>query len=138
MRTGGSSFGSPPAGRDPVLTTIHAAMLGGTLIFFVVGMLLVSRRPTPEGPQPGIVLRWAWFALAALAVFGAGVVRGRLGRGLDDARLRTGGIVIWALAEGVALLGIVSTIVSGDYAPAFGATLVGVYLMIHHRPSQLR
>jgi len=138
MRPDGSSFGSRPGRPDPVLTTIYSAMLGGTLLSFVIGTLLVSRRPAPEGPEPGLVLRWGWFALATLAVFGAGIVRGRLGRDADDARLRTSGIVIWALAEGVALLGIVSTIVWGDHAPALGATLVGVYLMIQHRPSRLR
>ncbi|MDX1394132.1 MAG: hypothetical protein R3195_07070, partial [Gemmatimonadota bacterium] len=66
-----------------------------------------------------------------------GVVRGRLGRGADAAQVRAGGIVIWALAEAVGLVGMVSTIVTGAPMPAIGATVIAVFLMFHHRPSQL-
>lgn len=119
---------------DPVLKLIHASMLGGTLVFFAVVYFLFGGGPSEE---PGVLLRWAWLVVAAATVFGVGAVRGRLHRDSDDAAVRASGILIWAMAEGAALVGIVSTIVSGDVVPAIGATLIAVFLMLHHRPSQL-
>lgn len=119
------------------LKVIHAAMLGGTLVFLSVALFLTLGR---EGPGPSVdspLFRWAWLAFGLVAVFGAGFLRGRLGRSPDEARVQTTGILIWALAEATALFGIVATIVTGDLAPGLGATMVGVFLMIHHRPSQL-
>ena len=121
--------------EDAVLKIIHATMLGGTLLFFAVVLFVFGGRET-EQTVPA--LRWAWFAFAVAAVFAAGFVRGRLVRDSDDDQVRATGIVIWALAEGAALLGMVSTIVTGEIAPAIGATLVAVFLMVHHRPSHLR
>lgn len=120
------------------LKVIHGAMLGGTLLFLSVALFLTLGR---EGGEPTLdhsLFRWAWLGFGFVAVFGAGFMRGRLGRSPDESKVQTTGIVIWALAEGTALVGIVSTIVSGDIAPALGATLVGVFLMVHHRPTQLR
>jgi hypothetical protein len=119
---------------DPVLKLIHATMLGGTLTFFAVVMFLVRGQ---EPVESGAVFRWGWLAAAVIAVFAVGALSGRLHRDSDEVAIRTAGIVIWALAEGAALLGIVSTIVTGDVTPAIGATLIAVFLMVHHRPSQL-
>ena len=119
------------------LKAIHGAMLGGTLVFLSVALFLVVGRDASDASLPSPLLRWAWLVFASIAVFGAGFLRGRLGRHANEARIQTTGILIWALAEATALFGIVATIVTGDLAPGLGATLVGVFLMIHHRPSQL-
>lgn len=121
-------------GADPTLTLIHASMLGGTLLFFGVVVFFFGGRAT--GTTDGI-FRWAWLGFAALAVFGVGALRGRLHRDSDAAEIRTTGILIWALAESAALIGLVSTILTGNVTPAIGATMIGVFLMLHHRPSQL-
>ncbi|MFV1985747.1 MAG: hypothetical protein ACC682_00585 [Gemmatimonadota bacterium] len=121
-------------GDDSVLKLIHASMLGGTLVLFAVAFFLYGGR---EPGEVGAVVRWAWLAVAVAVVFAVGAVRGRLHRNSDEAQVRMSGIVIWALAEGAALVGIVSTIMTGHVVPAIGATLIGVFLMLHHRPSQL-
>ena len=119
---------------DPVLKLIHLTMLGGTLAFFAVVYFLFAGRDT--GVESA-ALRWAWLGIAVAAVFGAGFLRGRLSGRSGDDQVRTTGIMIWALAEGAALLGIVSTIVTGDPMSAMGATAIGVFLMVYHRPSEL-
>ena len=122
-------------GEDALLKLIHVSMLGGTLVFFAVVYFLygVGGGAAEAGP----LLRWGWLVVAVGAVFVIGVVRGRLQRGSDDAQRRMTGILIWALAEGVGLLGMVSTILTGDVTSAIGATLVAVFLMFLHRPSRL-
>ena len=126
------------------LRIIHGAMLGGTLLLLAVALFLARSggdvSPSGGGASSSAaspVFRWGWLAFATVAVFGAGVLRGRLGRSPDEARVRVTGILIWALAEATAMFGIVATTVSGDLAPALGAALVGVFLMVHHRPSRL-
>ena len=122
------------AGDDPTLRIIHAVILGGTLTFLaVVFFLYRGERDVPAGA----VLRWGWLLAAVVAVFAAGYLRGRLGPGSAPGEVRTAGILIWAIAEGAALIGMVSTIVTGDVSPAIGATLIAAFLMLHHRPSQL-
>jgi hypothetical protein len=118
---------------DPVLKLIHATMLGGTVAFFLVVFFLFRG----EGDGGSTVLRWAWLAAAIGAVFFAGFLRGRLGPGADGGQVRSTGVMIWAVAEGVALLGMVTTIVTGDVSAAIGATVIGVFLMLYHRPSEL-
>jgi len=119
---------------DAQLKLIHAAMLSGVLLFLAVVLFLSGGR---DGAESNLIFRWGWLALAVVAVFTAGFVRGRLQRSADEAEVRTAAILIWAVAESAALLGLVSTLVTGDIAPGLGATLVFVFLMVHHRPSQL-
>ncbi|MDH3734859.1 MAG: hypothetical protein OEU54_15125 [Gemmatimonadota bacterium] len=119
---------------DSILKLIHLTMLSGTLAFFAVVYFLFVGRETGTESE---VLRWVWFGVAVAAVFGAGFLRGRIGGQSTEEEVRTTGILIWALAEGAALIGLVSTIVTGEPMPALGATLIGVFLMVHHRPSQL-
>lgn len=119
---------------DPVLKMIHTTILGGTLVFFaVVYFLFVGS----DAGEPSLVLRWGWLGIAIVSVFAAGFVRGRIDHQSDAGQVRASGILIWAMAEGAALVGIVSTILTSDPLPAIGATLIGVFLLIYHRPAQL-
>ncbi|MDX1577674.1 MAG: hypothetical protein R3266_04285 [Gemmatimonadota bacterium] len=117
---------------DPALAIVHGALLSGIVIFGAVVMLVPL-----EGPSslPGMV-QWVWLVFVVLAVFGAGVVRGRLGAKRDPASRRQGAIVLWALAEGAALVSLVFAWITGSSTPLIGA-LVGVLLLLYHRPSTL-
>lgn len=127
-------MGPQQAGGDSTLRLIHAIMLSGTLTFFAVVVLLYRG----DGDEPAsAALRWGWLVAAVVAVFAAGYLRGRLGSASDPGAVRTARILIWALAEGAALIGMVSTIVTGHVSSAIGATLIAVFLMPHHRPSRL-
>jgi len=122
----------PSSEQRLALTVIHASFLAGILIFFGVTLYLAPD-PTPTSA----LWRWAWLIVTAGAVFGSGFVRGRLPRNAAPERVQTTGIVIWALAEGSAMFGLVSMWVTGALAPALGATLVAVFLFILHRPATL-
>jgi len=124
----------PSSSRDAQLKFLYAAMLSGVLLFFAVVLFLSGGR---DGGESTVIFRWGWLALAVIAVFAAGFLRGRLQRGSEAAEVWTAAILIWGVAESAALLGLVSTLVTGDLAPGLGSTLVFVFLMIHHRPSQL-
>ena len=121
-------------GEDPALKLIHGAILSGTILFFGVVYFLFGDQAVQDVSP---ALRWAWLAAAIIAVFVAGYVRGRIGPNPDAEQVRTGGLIIWCLSEGAALLGMASTIVTGDMSSAIGATLIAVFLLIYHRPSEL-
>lgn len=115
-----------------VLTVIHASLLAGILVFFGVTVWLA---PEPEAVPAW--WRWSWLVVTAGAVFAVGFVRGRLPRNAPPERIHTTAVVIWALAEGSALFGTVSMLVTGALAPAVGANFVSVALFVLHRPSTL-
>ena len=115
-----------------VLTAIHASFLAGILSFFALTVYLA---PDP-GDAPAWT-RWSWLVVTAAAVFGVGYARGRLPRAAPPERVRGIAIAMWALAEGSALFGIVCMWMSGSIAPALGASLVSVVLLMLHRPSTL-
>lgn len=115
-----------------VLTAIHASFLAGILLFLAITLFIA---PDP-GSSPA-AFRWVWLIVTAGAVFGAGFVRGRLSRNAPPDRIRVAAILIWAMAEGSAMFGIVSMWVTGAPAPALGATFVAVFLLILHRPATL-
>lgn len=115
-----------------VLTVIHVSFLAGVLVFLGI-TLYVAPDPSPASAPWG----WAWLVVSAGAVFGVGFVRGRLPRNASPERVQATALVIWALAEGSAMFGLVSMWVGGGLAPALGATLVAVALFILHRPATL-
>lgn len=114
------------------LTVIHASLLAAILVFFGITLYMA---PDPEAVP--VWWRWTWVVVTAGAVFGAGFVRGRLPRNAAPERIQTAAIVIWALAEGSAMFGTVTMLVTGALAPGLGATLVAVVLFVLHRPSTL-
>ncbi len=116
---------------DPTLRIIHAAIVGGVLLFTGVAVAL---KPSDAGTTPGWVT-WLWLAPAALAVFLAGFVRGRLPRGADAGKVRSSAITIWAVAEGAALCGLAMALVTGGWAAVLGPAIVSLGLLAYHGPS---
>jgi hypothetical protein len=116
-----------------MLRIIHAALLGGIVTFgAIVLFFLASGR---AGNGGGGVLRWVWLALAIAALFAAGVLRGRLRPEAPARESRTTALMIWALAEVPALSGLAFAVVSGDLVPAIGGLVIGLALLISHRPA---
>jgi hypothetical protein len=117
------------------LRIIHGAVSGGLVAFgAIVLFLLGSGR---SGSVEGLALRWVWLALSVVALFLAGVARGRLPRNASPGQLRTTAIVIWALAEVPALTGLAFALVTGDLVPAVGGLVIGLALLVSHRPATL-
>lgn len=115
-----------------VLRAIHGSLVAGVLLFAGVAWFLA-----PGGASAGQagLFRWAWLAVALPLVFLAGILRGRLPARAAAERVRTTAVLVWALAEAPALLGIVFTMVTGDWMPMVGGLLVALFLFLHHRPS---
>lgn len=126
-----------PTSRDDtlVLRIVHLAMMGGVLVFAGVVYFLLKGGVDPVAADRASAFRWVWLAAALALVFAAGIVRGRLPRGAAPERVRTTAILVWALAEATAVLGITFALVTGDWMPLAGGLLVALFLFVHHRPS---
>lgn len=118
---------------DP-LPIVHLALAAGVVLFAAVLFGFVGPLETVEDG----VLRWVWLGLAVVAVVAAGIVRGRLeAPGVEAAQRRAGAIVIWALAEGQALVGLVFYMLTGDVVPAVVGVLLFFFLWWRYRPTAL-
>lgn len=115
------------------LRIIHAAVLGGVLAFGAIVLFLVATGRS--GAEGGGALRWAWLALAVVALFAVGMLRGRLRPEAPPRQVQSTAIMIWALAELPALIGLAFALVSGDLVPAIGGLVVGLALLTTHRPA---
>lgn len=124
--------GSPHGREALLLRIIHAALLSGVLLYAAVVYFLIGGAEADLDTVA--TLRWVWVAVAVGTVFAAGIVRGRLPRGASEERRRTTALVVWALAESVALLGITLALVTGDALPLAGGVLVALFLFVYHRP----
>jgi hypothetical protein len=102
-------------------------LLFALIVFAVLGPL--------EGTSKIEVLRWVWLGIALAVIFVAGLIRGRLGSEATADQVQTAAVMIWGLAEGQALLGLVAYLVAGDTLPAILGLVVGAYLLTRHRPS---
>jgi len=116
------------------LTAIYAALAMGVLLFAAVVLFVLD--PLEASLDPGL-MKIAWFVAAIIATLGAGIVRGRMGGGAagPDAS-RTAAIVVWALAEGQALLGIVGTMLTGDRVTAYASLALFVWLWMRYPPAK--
>jgi len=112
------------------LKAIHLALAAGVFVFAAVVLFVLQ--PLEAAVDAGSV-RLAWFALAVLATLGAGIARGRLARGSPQGN-RTAAIVVWALAEGQALVGIVGTMLTGDAMTTYASLAVFVWLWLRYPP----
>lgn len=119
-----------PAARDLQFRLMHGAMIMGVLIFAGVIRWFVQPEPLPAMPM------WVWAPLgfAVPAFFVAGIVRGRLAPNAEREKRQAQAIVVWALGEGVALMGLVVILVTGYWYPAGLATIIGLGLMLFHHP----
>ena len=124
--------GQTPDAGPQVLTMIYAALAAGVFLFAAVVLFLLE--PVEPAVDPA-VLRIAWFIAALIATLAAGMIRGRLaGREAGADRARTAAIVVWALAEGQALLGIVATLLTGDRVTAYASLALFVWLWMRYPP----
>ncbi|MFQ5688828.1 MAG: hypothetical protein ACE5HQ_00965 [Gemmatimonadota bacterium] len=121
-------------GGSPPLTVVYGALAGGVIAFAALAWAL---GPVAE-VRGATLLRWVWLGVALFAIFGAAVVAGRLPRGADEVRTRKTAIVVWAVAEGQALLGLADYLVTGDRVPAAVGMLLFAYLYARHRPSSFQ
>ncbi len=120
-------------GGHRTMRLIHGALLSGILIFGAVVLFLLRSGSVGSG-QPG-PFRWIWLALALVALFAAGLVRGRLRPEAEPREVQTTAILIWALAEAQALAGLSFALVTGDAVLAAGGLVVAMFLLALHRPS---
>jgi F0F1-type ATP synthase membrane subunit c/vacuolar-type H+-ATPase subunit K len=117
------------------LPIIQLALASGVLLFALIVFVVLR----PSGAETDLsIFRWVWLAFALLSIFGAGVVRGRLSRDATEQQAYTTAIIVWALAEGQALLGLVTYLVAGDRLPAVLGLVVGFYLFARHRASEFK
>ncbi len=117
------------------LAIVQLALAAGILLVAVVVFAVL--RPSGSGADLSI-LRWVWLAFALLSIFGAGVVRGRLRREATEQQAFTTAVLVWALAEAQALLGLVTYLVAGDRLPAVLGLVVAFYLFARYRASEFK
>jgi hypothetical protein len=111
---------------------IYAALAGGILLFAAIVLFVLD--PVESAVDPSL-MRMVWFGTAAVAMLGAGLIRGRmLDGGADADRARTAAVVVWALGESQALVGIVGTLVTGDRILTYGALAVFVWIWLRYPP----
>jgi hypothetical protein len=118
--------------RTAILPTIYAALAAGVFLYAVIVVLAVG--PLESGLDPTI-LRVGWFAVAVGATLAAGLIRGRATAAGDSPRRAvTGAVVVWALAEGQALVGITGYLLSGDTVVLVVSLVLFAYLWLRYPP----
>ncbi len=117
-------------GDGTVLRVVYGALVAGVLVFAAVARLLVG----PVGAFEELPVRLVWLTAAAACVFAAGLFRTRLARASE--RPSPGpALVVWSLAEGQALLGIVGYLLTGDVIVFWAALAAFAYLFARYRPT---
>lgn len=127
-----------------VARLIHLSLVVGVLLFLVVAWRLGTGLSQPSEALPDRrVLYIALFVVSASLFAAAGwsarrLVRGSATQRPDDWWRRNLGrvVVIWALVELPALLGIVAFLLTRDFRTLL-ATLTGLLLFFHHSPRRL-
>ena len=121
--------------QDPLdrLPILYAALASGVVLYAAV--LLFAIEPT-GAVQDSTWLRIAWLAVAVGVTLMAGVVQARLRSGtVDESGRASSAILVWALAEGQALLGLTGYLLSGDRMLLILSLVLFAYLYLRYRPS---
>ena len=136
----------PDAPVSPAISAriIHATLVSGVLLFWLVAWYLGQASAMPVYALPDRRVLYIALFLVSAVLFGAAMfTAGRLSRpapgtSQDDWwRVNLGkAIVIWALVEAPALLGLVAYMLTRDFR-ALIATLTGLLLFGNFRPSRL-
>lgn len=118
-----------------VLPVIYLAMAGGVALFAVVLLLAL---PPPEG-EPQLALRLGWLGAAGGGLLAGRVVRARFERGEREpmVALRTA-VLVWALAEGPAFVGLVFYMLTGDRVLLLATLAVFAWAMLRNPPAAFR
>ena len=115
------------------LGAIYGALALGVFIFAAIVLFVID--PLEASVDPN-VMRIVWLGVAAVATLGAGVIRSRIAHAAAGSDQRRGAaIIVWALAEGQALVGIVGTLLTGDRVTAYASLAVFVWLWMRYPPS---
>lgn len=121
-----------PRSGSQALNAIYLALALGVFLFAAIVLFVLEPREASVAPN---VMRVVWLAVAAVATLSAGVVRGRMaGRDASPEQARTAAIVVWALAESQALVGIVGTLLTGDRVTAYASLALFVWLWMRYPP----
>ncbi|MCL7938481.1 MAG: hypothetical protein M8844_09985 [marine benthic group bacterium] len=121
--------------QDPLdrLPILYAALASGVVLYAAV--LLFAIEPTGAVQDP-TWLRIAWLAVAVGVTLMAGVVQARLRSGpVDESGRASSAILVWALAEGQALLGLTGYLLSGDRMLLILSLVLFAYLYLRYPPS---
>jgi hypothetical protein len=122
-----------PSGGLHGLKAVYVALAVGVLFYAFVVLLILD--PLDTGIRSG-VLRIGWLATAVTAVLVVGLIRGRLSaRPGDGAGARRAAIVVWALSEGQALVGITGTFLTGDRTLTVLALALFAWLWFRYPPN---
>lgn len=121
---------TPPSGS--ALRTIYGALAAGVLLYALIVLFVLE--PLDSGLAPA-VMRTVWLVVALGAVLVAGMIRGRIGAGTAASiTAPQAAIVVWALAEGQALVGITATLLTGDRVPSVAALALFAWLWARYPP----
>ncbi len=123
---------------------IHASLVTGVLLFWAVAWYVGRENSLPASALPERrVLYIALFLVTAMlfagAVFAAGRIAAPAPGTTQDAWWQANlgrAIVVWALVEAPAFLGLVAYVLTRDFRVLI-ATLTGLLLFANYRPSRL-
>jgi hypothetical protein len=120
-----------PDPGSQTLTAIYAALAVGVFLFAAIVLFVLG--PVEASLDSG-VMRIVWFVAAAVATLGAGMIRGKMAGSGASGGARTAAVIVWALAEGQALIGIVGTMLTGDRVTAYASVALFVWLWMRYPP----
>jgi hypothetical protein len=136
----------PAAPVSPAVTAkiIHAALVLGVVLFWVVAWYVGTSTSMPISAIPNRPVLYAGLAAVSAVLFGAAMyTAGKLtpphpGVSQDEWwRVNLGRAVgIWALVEAPAMLGTVAYLLSHDFRTLL-APFTGLLLFVNYRPSRL-
>ena len=137
----------PPSGSvSPAISAriIHAALVLGVLLFWLVAWYLGHTEAVPAEALPDRRVLYVALALVSATLFGAAMFTAarlgpvRSGTSQDDWwRANLGkAIVIWSLVEAPSLLGLVAYTLTRDFRTLI-ATFIGLLFFGSYRPSRL-
>lgn len=128
----------PADDPERLLRVLYAALALGVAVLAAVFLVL---GPVADGAVDRSHFRWIWLAAALIGMIAVGFIRGRalavetrVG-GTDVGAILPQAVIIWALAEGQALLALVGYFLTGDLALLVVGLVLFVFLLGRHRPA---
>lgn len=123
---------------------IHAALVLGVLMFWLVGWYIGQSSAVPAEALPDRRVLYVALALVSATLFGGAMFTAsrlgpiRSGTSQDDWWRQNLGraIVIWSLVEAPSVLGLVAYILTRDFRTLL-ATFIGLLFFGSYRPSRL-
>ncbi|MEJ2483606.1 MAG: hypothetical protein P8049_10980 [Gemmatimonadota bacterium] len=114
------------------LPVLYAALASGVVLYAAVLVFVLEPTLAVEDPT---WLRVAWLAVAIGVTLMAGVIQARIRSGtVSETGLASGALLVWALAEGQALLGLTGYLLSGDRLLLILPLVLFAYLYLRYPP----